>query len=85
MGTGGPDPSWKITSSFYGFLRNSGTDPLEKQLNPLSPTAFRRGSLQPPYEIQKKKKKGSAHVLSPDFQNYLLSLENQCGSRSAGF
>ena len=30
-----------------GFLRNSDTDPLEKQIDPLDPVASRRSSVQP--------------------------------------
>ena len=72
VGTGGPDTSWKFTSGYYGFLRNSGMDLLEKQFDLLSPIAFRRRSVQPPVKYKKKthqkgqmKFSGSAHVISP--------------------
>ena len=60
-----------------GYLRNSGTDPLEKQLYPLGPTASQRRSVH--ISVMTKNKKnlvdfsGSMHALSTfDRTNYSL-------------
>ena len=43
-GTRGPDTPWKSPVAI-GYLWNSGTDPLEKQLDPMGPIASRRRSV----------------------------------------
>ena len=42
----GPDPTGKSKVAIC-FLRNIGTDPLEKQLDPLGPIASRGRSVRP--------------------------------------
>ena len=43
-----------------GFLRNSGMDPLERQLDPLGPIASRRRSVRPSVKYFDKRKENSS-------------------------